>query len=129
MEQLVHSESHMQPQGRNPHWPAILIERRVGDPLQIECREESWKQSHVVVALENILRAVLQFSVSNQEVQSAARQIYRVYTGEPAGRERGRRRVIGPPPPRARNRYSTLSQTINRRECEALCLPIVPAQP
>ena len=52
--------------------------------LEIEACEESRKQARAVVALLDVLRAILQSALADQKIVAAARQIQRMNAGDPA---------------------------------------------
>src|ERR1039458_7029786 len=64
----------------NPHRPSVSVVSGIGHMLEIERREEAWKQPRAVVRFGNILRAISKRAISDDEVQTALCQICRMYT-------------------------------------------------
>src|SRR5690242_7277086 len=110
------AEFHVQAEALNPDRPAIPVERRVGDALQIEGRDETGNQPGAVIAFPNVFRRVVELAVANQEVQSAARQVERMHTRDAAGSERSGGDVILPVPARSFQGDSAAGQAVDNSE-------------
>src|SRR6266702_2737255 len=95
----------MQSHAGNPYRAAVPVIRRVADTLPIEGQEKARKQPGVIVAFSDIFRPVSQPAVSDEEVESTARQVHRVHARDPTDRQGAR-----------------------RRESKTLGLPVIPAQ-
>ena len=78
----------MQPNGRNPNRAAIAIERRIRYSLQVEAHEEGPNQARAIVALANMLRAIVEPAVSNIKIQASVRQIGGMNPGDSTHSER-----------------------------------------
>src|SRR5580658_2193372 len=96
--------------------------------LHVKSREEAGRQASLIKALPNVLRRVVQRSVSDQKIHSAGRQIFPVHGGQSAGRKRSRYHITLSLPVCAFERDSATRQAVNGRECETLGLAVVPAE-
>ena len=71
--------------------------------LAIDRDEESGEQADVVIAFEHILRPIAQLTISDQEVQAAAREVDRMDTRNAAGGQLGANSIERPLPARTGN--------------------------
>src|ERR1700682_6007822 len=120
---------HVQPDGRNPHWPAIAVVSGIGNVLEIEAGEEPRKQTGVVIRLPDVFPAIPQPSIADQKIVPAAREVILMDTGDSARRKFSGGRVERPAPPPPGNRNTTGSQAIDGGERETLRLPVIPTEP
>ena len=73
--QRPESKLRVQPYTLNPNRSAIVVVGRIRNPLEIEGCEETWEQPRAVITFPNVLGRIVQPAISNQEIESAAREI------------------------------------------------------
>src|SRR5437879_5623902 len=107
---------------------AVPVIRRVADTLPIEGQEKAGKQPGVIVAFSDIFRPVSQPAISDEEVESTARQIHRVHARDSTDRQSARHGIERTLPSSAPDGDSGIEQPVDCRESKTFGLPVIPAQ-
>src|SRR6266478_6826821 len=118
----------MQSQAGNPYRAAVPVIRRVADTLPIEGQEKAGKQPGVIVAFSDIFRPVSQPAISDEEVESTARQIHRVHARDSTDRQGARHGIERTLPSSAPDGDSGIEQPVDCSESKTFGLPVIPAQ-
>ena len=77
------SEFRVQPYALNPNRAAIMVIGRIRNTLEIEGCVETREEPRAVITFPNVLWRIAQPAVSNQEIESAAREIESMHAGKP----------------------------------------------
>src|SRR5580692_166915 len=105
------TEFHVETQGVCPERAAIVIIGWVHDMLGVQSGEESFHDVSVVIAFPNVFWHVVQPSVADQEIETAALEIERMDGRQTARCEFAGNRVFRAFPERARNGDSAGGET------------------
>src|SRR5437667_6004552 len=113
----------MQSHAGNPYRAAVPVIRRVADTLPIEGQEEAGKQPGAIVAFSDIFRPVSQPAVSDEEVESTARQVHRMHARDSTDRQSARHGIERTLPSSAPDGDSGIEQPVDCSESKTLGLP------
>src|SRR3954447_2376419 len=117
----------MQACGENRDRSAIRVVRDVGDELIVEGQRRPLVGVIRVEGLEDLLRAVIDLAVADQNAETADRKEIAVIPRERIDRAGEADPVVGPTPGRAADRGAEREAGIDVGECGYFGLAVVPA--
>ncbi len=119
----------MKPERGNPNRSAVAVVGRVRHVLEIKTRENPREHPHTVIGLRDVFRPLPQTAISYQKVITSTRQIKRMDTGNPAGREFSFCNCIeGSVPALSVDRHTSCREPVDGSKRKTLCLSIVPSE-
>ena len=114
----------MKPERGNPNRSAVAVVGRVRHGLEIKTREDPRENPHTVIGLRDVFRPIPQAAISYQKVITSTRQMQRMDTGNPAGREFSCNCIEGSVPALSVDPHTSCREPVDGIKRKTLCLSI-----